>query len=80
MKKADVQIGGVYRAKVSGTRTRVRINCESPYGGWDATNLTTERQVRIRSAQRMHALPEERESQTSKHCDAGWMNDTRFGE
>lgn len=26
------------------------------------------------------ALEEEKESQSSKHCDAGYMNDMRFGE
>ena len=25
-------------------------------------------------------MPMERESQESKHCDAGYMNDVRFGE
>lgn len=53
MKKKDVRIGGRYRAKVSGKLTTVRIDRESPYGGWDATNLETGRRVRIRSAQRL---------------------------
>ena len=53
MRKADIHIGGVYTAKVSGQLVRVRIDSESPYGGWDATNLATKRRVRIRSAQRL---------------------------
>lgn len=53
MKKAEVQIGGVYVAKVSGHLTTVRIDRESPYGGWDATNVATGRSIRVRSAARL---------------------------
>jgi len=53
MRKADVQIGGVYIVKVSGKLTKVRITRPSPYGGWDGLNLATHREVRIRSAARL---------------------------
>lgn len=53
MKKAQVKIHGRYLAKVSGGLSVVKITGESPYGGWDATNETTGRSVRIRSAQRL---------------------------
>lgn len=54
MKKANVVIGGVYLAKVSGVRgVRVRIDRESPYGGWDATNMVTKRRIRIKTAARL---------------------------
>lgn len=53
MKKADVEIRGVYVTKVSGRLVIVRIERESPYGGWDATNLATGRAVRVRSAARL---------------------------
>lgn len=53
MKKADVSIGGIYTAKVSGHTVPVKIDCESPYGGWLATNLMTLRTVRIRTAARL---------------------------
>jgi len=53
MKKADVQIGGVYAAKVSGKVVPVRITAESPYGGWDAVNTISNRAVRIKSAQKL---------------------------
>jgi len=53
MKTAQVQIGGTYIAKVSGNLVAVRIDRESPYGGWDATNLKTGRSVRIRTAARL---------------------------
>jgi hypothetical protein len=53
VKKHEVQIGGTYLAKVSTKVVPIRIDRESPYGGWDATNLVTDRQVRIKSAQRL---------------------------
>jgi hypothetical protein len=53
MKKRDVVIGGVYLAKVSDRMTHVRIERESMFGGWDATNLATGRLIRIRSAARL---------------------------
>ncbi len=55
MKKADIKIGSVYRAKVSDKLTDVRIDAEHPSGGWDATNLATKKKVRIKSAQRLRA-------------------------
>lgn len=53
MRKAEIEIGGTYVAQVSGQRTIVRINRESPFGGWDATNLATKRAVRIKTAGRL---------------------------
>ncbi len=53
MKKSDVKIGGVYTAKVTNRLVPVRIEAESRYGGWDATNLNTNKKVRIKSAQRL---------------------------
>lgn len=53
MKKNQVQIGGTYVAKVSGQLASVRIDGESPYGGWEATNIATGRKVRIKSPQRL---------------------------
>jgi hypothetical protein len=44
MVKSEVMLGKVYRAKVSGKLTRVRLDTESPYGGWNATNLVTGKQ------------------------------------
>ena len=55
MKKADIKIGSVYRAKVSDKLTDVRIDAENTNGGWDATNLATKKKVRIKSAQRLRA-------------------------
>lgn len=53
MKKAEVKIGGVYRAKVSDKLTDVRIDQANVQGGWDATNLATNKRIRIKSAQRL---------------------------
>ena len=53
MRKNEVEVGGTYQAKVSGTVISVRILRESPYGGWDARSEATGRAVRIRSAQRL---------------------------
>ena len=53
MQKKDVHVGGTYVAKVSGSLTKVRIVSESPYGGWDAVNTATGRDVRVRSAARL---------------------------
>jgi len=53
MKKADVKVGSVYAAKVSGKVVPVRIDAESARGGWTGTNQATGKQVRIKSAQRL---------------------------
>ena len=53
MKKRDVQKGKTYLAKVSGMVVPVRIDQESPYGGWEATNTKTGRAVRIKTAARL---------------------------
>lgn len=52
MIKRDVEIGGVYRAKVSGNCVKVRIECPLKQG-WLAINLITGRDVRIRTAARL---------------------------
>lgn len=53
MRKADVRVGGVYAVKVSGNIVPVRLDRESPFGGWDGTNLNTGRSVRVRTAGRL---------------------------
>ena len=55
MKKNEVKIGRVYTAKVTNKVVQVRIDAESRFGGWDATNLATGKKVRIQSAQRLRA-------------------------
>ncbi len=53
MKKSEVKKGKCYAAKVSGRMATVRIDADNPNGGWNATNLTTGKKIRIRSAQRL---------------------------
>jgi hypothetical protein len=62
MKKAEVEVGGVYLAKVSGVLTLVKIEEETRGKGlrttrtwWRATNLKTKREITIRSAMRLRA-------------------------
>ncbi len=66
MKKSEVKIGGTYTAKVNDKIVRVRIDAENPHGGWDATNLETNRKVRIKTAQRLRAAVSERTGDDSK--------------
>lgn len=56
MKKADVKIGGQYFATVSGRKVVVKIDAENRSGGWNATNQTTGKQVRIKTAGRLTPL------------------------
>ena len=53
MKKADVQIGNTYIAKVSNRLVPVLLMAESVHGGWVARNETTGRVIRIRTAARL---------------------------
>ena len=54
MRKAEVDIGGVYAVKVSGRIAAVRITGASELGkGWAGVNLATGHAVRIRTAARL---------------------------
>ena len=53
MKKADVKTGGEYFATVTNKKVTVRIDAENSSGGWDATNLSTGKKVRIKTAGRL---------------------------
>lgn len=53
MLKTQVKVGGYYRCKVSDKVVTVRIDRESRYGGWDATNTETGRSVHIKTAGRL---------------------------
>jgi len=60
MRNADIRIGHTYAAKVSGRVVPVRVITESPYGGWEAINLTTHRRIRVKSCQRFRfQIPDE---------------------
>jgi hypothetical protein len=49
----EVKIGGVYWAKVSERIVKVRVVSESTFGGWQAVNERTGRQILIRSGRRL---------------------------
>lgn len=53
MKKANVNVGGMYLAKVSSKLTTVKIDSVCTHGGWNATNTTTGREVHIKTAARL---------------------------
>jgi hypothetical protein len=56
MKAKDVQIGQVYTIKVAANITGVRITGENRYGGWDGSNIRTNKPIRIRTASRIRGL------------------------
>ena len=60
MKKDQIRVGGTYLAKVTDKVVPVRLDAENPRGGWDATNLATNKKVRIKSAQRLRGPAPER--------------------
>lgn len=62
MKKADVKIGCVYWAKVSGRVVPVRIDNEARVKGWNATNTRTGRTVRILTASRLRGAYKPKET------------------
>lgn len=53
MLKSQMKLGNTYVAKVSNRLVHVRIDSESRFGGWIATNLQTSREVRIKSAAKL---------------------------
>ena len=53
MKKNEIKVGGMYRAKVSDKIVTVRIDSTHTKGGWNATNTATGKRIRIKSAQRL---------------------------
>lgn len=53
MRKADIEIGGTYEARVSARLVPVRILEPSPLGGWRALNTLTNREIRIKTAAKL---------------------------
>jgi len=53
MKTSEIKVGGTYLTKVTNSVVPVRLDRENPHGGWDATNLVTNKRVRIKTAQRL---------------------------
>ncbi len=53
MKKNEIKVGGMYRARVSDKVVTVRIDSTHTKGGWNAINTATGKRIRIKSAQRL---------------------------
>lgn len=66
MKKAEVTLGRTYAAKVSERIVPVTLVRESRFGGWDARNEVTGRDVRIKSAAKL------RYEVTRSDVDGAW--------
>lgn len=71
MKKDEVKLGATYLAKVTDQIVPVRLDAVNPHGGWDATNLKTNKKVRIKSAQRLRGPARD---DTSIARSAGWTD------
>ena len=56
MKKNEIEIGSTYTAKITNRVVPVRIDATNPHGGWDATNLVTNKKVRIKSAAKLRGV------------------------
>ena len=81
MKKSEINIGGIYVAKVTGKLARIRIDRENARGGWDATNLETKRRVRIKSARRLrHEVDPHHDAVTDPKDDGHHDESGRDGE
>jgi hypothetical protein len=74
MKKNEVKIGGVYTAKVTDKVVEVRIDAESRYGGWEATNLATGKKIRIKSPARLRTAVGGKASATAAKKGQGDKN------
>lgn len=55
MLKAQVHIGRLYQAKISGTMAVVQVLGDRSFGGWYAENLDTGRSVTLKTAQKLRA-------------------------
>ncbi len=53
MRTKQIQIGGVYTAKVTGRVVPIRIDAINDEGGWDGTNLATGKAVRVPTPRRL---------------------------
>ncbi len=53
MRKAQIEVGGVYEVRVSGNLVPVRIRGKHYISGWDAENVLTGREIRVRTAARL---------------------------
>lgn len=57
MQAKDIFVGQIYLVKISGKIQKIKIVRSCPSGGWIATNLTTGRDIRLRTGARVRPLP-----------------------
>jgi len=78
MKKNEVKIGRLYRAKVSDRLVTVRIDSVHSRQGWNATNTKTGKRIHIKSAQRLRGKAEKTtKAETPKAAEATVANDEK---
>jgi len=70
MKKNEIEIGGMYTAKVSNRIVKVRIDSANTHGGWNATNTATGKRIRIKSAQRLRSAAKGGQAKAEQKADA----------
>src|SRR5215208_6526897 len=58
MKKNEVQIGGTYLAKVGARSVEVRIEGETPKGGWNARSVASGKPIRIKNPEHLRPVKE----------------------
>ena len=57
MKNSQVKVGGTYLMKVGRNQVPVKIESTTPDGGWNATYVSSGKQVVVKSAERLTAMP-----------------------
>ena len=65
--KNNIEIGAVYKVKVTGRIVPVQIVAENPGGGWDGVNIATNKRVRIKTAARLRErMPDPKDLKANK--------------
>jgi len=88
MKQADVKVGENYTARISGNLVTVRIDRERAakstakgqqrHGGWDATNLATNKKVHIKSAAKLRGKAQSSKGASAKAVAAADQENARL--
>jgi len=88
MKQADVKVGENYTARISGNLVTVRIDRERAakstakgqqrHGGWDATNLATNKKVHIKSAAKLRGKARAPKGASAKSVAAADQENARL--
>jgi hypothetical protein len=68
MKKDEVQVGGTYLAKVGTRHVEVRIEGETPKGGWNAKSVASGKPIRIKDPRHLRPV-DAADSDTAKGAE-----------